>query len=107
MAIASPKLQAELISELESKYFWWPPVGDKPRTETHILAHAMDLADFADIRRLETLIGPDRLVDVMLNAEPGWISDRSWELWRGRLASATGRKLPEEPPRRSLHAAAL
>jgi hypothetical protein len=22
----------------------------------------------------------------MLRAEPGWLSDRSWEFWRGRLS---------------------
>jgi hypothetical protein len=92
---------ADLISEFESKYFWWEPVGSHPRTEARILAQAMDLATFADIRRLETIIGPKRLVGVMRKAEPGWISDRSWELWRGRLSLATGQIIPGEPPQRA------
>jgi len=46
------------------------------------------------------------LVEVMLRAEPGWLSDRSWEFWRGRLSLAAGGAIPEEAPRRSLHAAA-
>jgi len=45
--------------------------------------------------------GPARLADVMRHAQPGWLSDRSWELWRGRLSLATGQAIPEEPPRRS------
>jgi hypothetical protein len=97
----------DLISELEKKYFWWEPVGAQPRTPDRILAQAMDLASFADIRRLETIAGADRLVEVMRQAQPGWLSERSWELWRGRLSLATGQAIPEEPPRRSLHAAAL
>ena len=101
------KLPADLISELENKYFWWEPVDSRPRSEIRILAQAMDQASFADIRRLETLIGPQCLVEVMRRAESGWFSDRSWELWRGRLSLATGQLIAEEPPRRSLHATAL
>ena len=98
---------ADLMSELERKYFWWEPVGAQPRSQARILAQAMDLADFDDIRRLETQVGPERLARVMREAEPGWISERSWELWRGRLSLATGQALPERPPRRTLNAAEL
>jgi hypothetical protein len=100
-------LPADLVSDLEKKYFWWEPVASQPRTPDRILAQAMDLASFADIRRLETAVGPDRLIDVMRHAQPGWLSARSWELWRGRLSLATGQAIPEEPPRRSFHATAL
>lgn len=101
------KLPAKLMGELEKKYFWWEPIGSQPRSDARILAQAMDLADFADIRRLETIIGPERLAETMRQAEPGWIGERSWELWRGRLSLATRQVLPEEPPRRTLHAAEL
>ena len=69
-----------------------------------ILAQAMDLASFDVVRRLEMTVGPQRLVEVMLNAQPGWISERSWEFWRGRLAHAIGARIPDEPPRRSFDA---
>jgi hypothetical protein len=100
-------LSADFISELEKKYFWWEPVGAQPRTPDRILAQAMDLASFADIRRLETFVGADRLIEVMRQAQPGWLSERSWGLWRGRLSLATGQTIPEKPPQRSLHAAAF
>jgi len=95
------------LSELERKFFWWEPVGSQPRSETRILAQAMSLASFEDVRRLETVLGPHRLADVMLRAEPGWISERSWEFWRGRLQLATGTAIPETPPRRSFDAEAF
>jgi hypothetical protein len=98
-------LPTRLAAELEERFFWWAPVGSQPRSDARILAQAMDLAPFETILRLERELGADHLTDVMLAAEPGWISDRSWEFWRGRLARATGRAIPEAPPRRSFNAA--
>jgi hypothetical protein len=103
-AIAADSLPAELATELESRFFWWEPVGLQPRSHARILAQAMDLASFDDVRRLEKILGPRRLVEAMLETEPGWISERSWEFWRGWLALATGRAMPEAPPRRSFDA---
>jgi hypothetical protein len=97
-------LPADLAAELESRFFWWEPVGSQPRSHARILAQAMDLATFEDVRRLEKTLGPDRLAEAMRKTEPGWISDRSWEFWRGRLALATGQALPDAPPRRSFDA---
>jgi hypothetical protein len=65
----------------------------------------MNLAPFDDVRRLETTLGPHRLAEAMLKAEPGWLSDRSWEFWRGRLTLATEQPIPDTPPRRSFDAA--
>lgn len=102
--IALPKT---LANELENKFFWWEPVGSQPRANARILAQAMDMAPFEDIRRLEAIVGTEALTELMLNAEPGWLSDRSWEFWRGRLTLATGKTIPEEAPRRSFDADSL
>src|ERR1700691_6102924 len=67
----------KLAAELERKFFWWEPVGSDARSDLRIVTQAMDLASFDDVRRLERTIGPSGLVDAMLSAEPGWISDRS------------------------------
>jgi hypothetical protein len=101
---AAHDIPRELASELERKFFWWEPVGAQPRSSLRIVTQAMDLASFDDVRGLERSLGPSRLVDTMLAAEPGWISDRSWEFWRGRLMLATGRTIPESPPRRMFDA---
>ena len=95
------RLPTEFLSDLEKKFFWWEPVGSQPRPVVRILAQAMSMAGFEDIRRLEQTLGHDVLAQTMLDAEPGWIDERSWEFWRGRLTRASGRDLPEAPPRRS------
>jgi hypothetical protein len=75
-------------------------------SENRIMAQAMNFGTFDDIVVLEQTVGKNRLVKVMLRPEPGWLSDRSWEFWRGRLSFAAGGAIPEEAPRRSLYAAA-
>lgn len=102
----SSKTAKDLIAELGNKYVWWKPANDGPLSEERILAQAMNLGTFEDIRKLERTLGDERLARVMLEAQPGWFSDRSWEFWRGRLTLALGRALPEEPPRRPFHDAA-
>jgi|SRR5712671_16150 hypothetical protein len=96
-----------LIAELERKYLWWEPMGGEPRSDGRIIAQAMNFATFDDIRQLEKTLGPERLAEVMGQAEPGWIGDRSWEFWRGRLSRVLERAMPEEAPRRSFRGAAL
>ena len=86
------------LLELERKFFWWEPVGSEPRSEARIVAQAMGMAGFDEIRRLEQVLGHDHLVETMLRAEPGWIDERSWEFWRGRLMRVTGREIPDAPP---------
>jgi hypothetical protein len=98
---------APLLSAFESKYFWWEPVGAESRSPARIIAQAMKMASFDDMRRLENELGSTTLVSTMLAAQPGWLDDRSWEFWRGRLAFVTGRAIPEEPPRRSFDAGNL
>lgn len=93
-----------LLSDLERKYFWWEPVGTEPRSPERIVAQAMNMASFDDVRRLERELGHAELVNILLSAQPGWLDDRSWEFWRGRLAFATGRAIPEDAPRRSFDA---
>ena len=93
------------IAELGRKYIWWEPIGDHPHPEDRILAQAMDLGTYDDIIALEQNVGKRRLVEIMYRAEPGWLSDRSWEFWRGRLSLAAGGTIPNEPPRRALYAA--
>jgi hypothetical protein len=91
----------ETIAELGRKYLWWEPVGGQPHSEGRIIAQIMNLGTYDDILLLERMVGKSRLVEIMLRAEPGWISERSWEFWRGRLSFAAGAAIPDKAPRRS------
>src|SRR3979411_2528799 len=92
------------IAEFGRKYLWWRPPGGQSHSDDRIIAQTMNLGTYDDILLLEETVGRARLVEIMLLAEPGWISDRSWEFWRGRLSCATGAGVPAEAPRSSFDA---
>ena len=70
MAIEHASDAASLIAELRRKYIWWEPIGDAPHSDERVIAQAMNLGTFDDIRRMERTLGSDRLADVMLQAAP-------------------------------------
>jgi hypothetical protein len=99
------QVSQQAIAEFGRKYLWWEPLDGQPHSEDRIIAQTMNLGTYDDILLLERTVGKSRLVEIMLRAEPGWIGDRSWEFWRGRLSFATGAAIPDKAPRRSFHAA--
>lgn len=99
------KVSADVIAKFGRKYLWWQPADGHAHSESRIIAQTMNLGTYDDILLLEHTVGRARLVDVMLQAAPGWIDDRSWEFWRGRLSFATGLAIPGKAPRRVFDAA--
>jgi hypothetical protein len=83
-------ISGEAIAGFSRKYLWWQPVSGQPFSEDRIIAQTMNLGTYDDTLLLEQTVGGARLVEIMLHAEPGWFSNRSWEFWRGRLSFATG-----------------
>ncbi|GKQ51867.1 hypothetical protein [Bradyrhizobium sp. Ce-3] len=98
-------LPNDLLEQFRRKYLWWKPGDGRPFSEERVIAQTMNLGTYDDILLLEDAVGQARLVEIMRRAEPGWINDRSWEFWRGRLTFATGSTIPERAPRREFHAA--
>ena len=98
-------VSVEILAEFGRKYLWWEPANGRAHSDERVIAQVMNLATYDDILLLERTVGHARLLEVMLSAAPGWINDRSWEFWRGRLSVATGAAIPVEPPRRVFDAA--
>jgi len=95
----------DVLQKFGRKYFWWKSIDGQPFPDDRIIAQTMNLGTYDDILLLEQTVGKPRLVEIMLQAEPGWFNDRSWEFWRGRLTFATGAVIPDKAPRRAFHAA--
>jgi hypothetical protein len=97
--------RSELLRDFAGRYIWWR--DETPPSADRIIAQVMSIGTWEDIRRLEGVYSPEDLGEVMLRAQPGWISEQSWHLWRGRLRAAGAGAIPEAPPRRSFYAEML
>jgi hypothetical protein len=96
--------RSALIEEFKQRYIWWRD-GTDP-SEDRIVAQVMELGTYEDIRRLEAVLSADQIAELMRRAQPGWISPRSWNFWRGRLQGRGASMIPAAPPRRSFYDAA-
>jgi hypothetical protein len=94
-----------LLADFAARYIWWR--DEAPPSQDRIIAQVMSIGTWDDMRRVEAAYSADELREVMLRAQPGWISAQSWELWRGQLRAAGAGAIPEEPPRRSFYAEVL
>jgi hypothetical protein len=96
--------RSALLEELCGRYIWW---RDRVApSEDRIIAQVMNLGTYEDMRRLESLVDAEELAGVMVRAQAGWISPRSWNFWRGRLRRKCSAQIPPSPPRRSFYDAA-
>src|SRR5829696_3250143 len=86
----------DLIETLGRKYMWWPPVGGEPHPPARIIAQVMNLGTYEDIRRLEGVVTPERLAEVMRAAQPGWLVQPALV---GVLARAPFGLRPDRPGR--------
>lgn len=107
MSTTGSEAPGDVIASLGAKYMWWPAAKPSGHREARIIAQVMDIGTYDDILRLEAALGRERLAEVMREAQPGWISARSWDFWRGRLLAQAGLQAPEHPPKRSFDAAPL
>jgi hypothetical protein len=87
----------EKVAALGQRYLWWGEPSF-PHSQARVIAQIMNLGTYEDVLRLEALVPRSAMSHVMVDAEPGWFSARSWEFWKGRLAL----NLPEKPPARRL-----
>jgi hypothetical protein len=89
------------ISDLATRYLWWDAAEPGGHPVSRMIAQIMRLGTYDDILRLEDIVEPAVLADVMLHSAPGWFDDRSWDFWRGRLSVAGRSDIPERRPRRT------
>ena len=86
---------------LAQKYIWWKSPSDALDQPERVIAQVMNIGDFDDIQRLETLAGNDMLIEVLTHAEIGQFTPRSWTYWHYRLGIADIDQVPPLPSRRT------
>lgn len=92
--------ERKLLKELAAKYIWWKKPDEALRQPRRIAAQVMDIGDYDDVQRLAKEMGDDYLRDVLVNAEPGQLNERSWNYWHHRLGLVKRGRVPPMPKRR-------
>ncbi|HDL98727.1 MAG TPA: hypothetical protein ENH16_03980 [Desulfobacteraceae bacterium] len=81
------------------KYIWWKTPQEATRQPERIIAQVMDIGNYDDVQRLVAMVGEKSLRRVIINAEAGQFSERSWHYWHYRLGLAAPGRVPDMPKR--------
>jgi hypothetical protein len=85
---------------LAAKYLWWMMPDEAIKHPERIVVQVMNLGDFTDVTALLNTVGEDQARELLIHAEAGQFSPRSWHYWHYRLGLAKQGCVPPMPPRR-------
>jgi len=88
------------LKRLASKYVWWKTPDEAICLPERVIAQVMNIGDYADVQMLIAQVGDQALRDVLIHAEAGQFSERSWAYWHYRLGLAGVDQVPALPVRR-------
>jgi hypothetical protein len=89
-----------LVRALARKYVWWLSAAEAAARPDLVITQAMDRGEFGDQRKLEAVLGRERLARTLRHAEAGRFTPRSWSYWHYRLGLAPDKRVPPLPRRR-------
>ncbi len=87
------------IQPLAVKYVWWETPEWACKHPYVFLANLMNLGFWEDWCLARQIFGDQFLREVLLNAPPGYFSNRSWDYWHLKLGFD---KIPPLPKRKFL-----
>ncbi len=93
-------IDQNVLKPFASKYVWWKTPDEAVAMPERVIAQVMDIGDYADVQRLATEVGDDVLRQVLVQAEAGQFSQRSWTYWHYRLGLSPLDCVPALPIRR-------
>lgn len=82
------------------KYVWWKTPEEAVAYPERVIAQVMNIGDYTDVQALVSLVGEDRLRDVLTHAEAGQFNEKSWFYWHYRLELSDMDQVPPLPTRR-------
>ncbi|MHB8092528.1 MAG: hypothetical protein ACYDH8_13175 [Syntrophales bacterium] len=89
-----------LFKTFAAKYLWWLDQDEALRHPERIVVQVMNLGDFADVNAVLDTIGEDKARKLLIHAEAGQFSPRSWHYWHYRLGLAETGGVPPMPKRK-------
>ncbi len=94
------RLGEAAIERLAEKYVWWKSPDETLLTPERLIAQVMNIGDYDDVLLLVEDVGDDALRNVLVHAEAGQFSERSWAYWHYRLGLASPNQVPAIPARK-------
>jgi hypothetical protein len=88
------------LKPFASKYIWWKTPEDAVAMPERVIAQVMNIGDYADVQALASQVGDEALREVLIHAEAGQFSERSWAYWHYRLGLSGVDEVPALPVRR-------
>ena len=88
-----------VLRRMARKYVWWCSPAEALKRPHLVTSQVMELGDYDDVLRLESVVGRDALVAALQEAEPGRFSAPSWTFWHYRLGLARPGRVPVLPKR--------
>ena len=98
--VAVGQIDQDALKHFVSKYIWWKTPDEAVAMPERVIAQVMNIGDYADVHALATLVGDDALRAVLVHAEAGQFSERSWAYWHYRLGLAIVDHVPAAPVRK-------
>ena len=87
------------LRRMARRYVWWLPPADALKRPHLVPSQVMELGDYDDVVRMESVLGRDALAAALRRAEPGRFSAPSWTFWHYRLGLARSGRVPPLPKR--------
>ncbi len=89
-----------ILKRLAEKYVWWKTPSETLAQPERLFAQVMNIGDYDDVLLLVDNVGEKALREVLLHAEIGQFSERSWAYWHYRLGLALSEQVPPMPTRK-------
>ena len=94
------KVDLKILRPLARKYIWWKTTDEALLKPERVIAQIMDVGDYEDMWDLLTCVGKETLREILIHAQAGQFSRRSWVYWHYRLDLATVDQVPDLPMRK-------
>ena len=93
-------IDQDVLKYFAGKYIWWKTPDEAVAMPDRVIAQVMNIGGYADVHSLTTWVGDDVLRRVIVHAEAGQFSARSWAYWHYRLGLASVDHVPATPVRK-------
>jgi hypothetical protein len=91
----------ERLRPFATRYVWWKTAEEALRYPERLVAQVMNIGSFADLQRLDEMVGEEELRLVLSQAEAGQFTPRSWHYWHYRLGLCRPGEVPPLPIRKT------